>query len=100
MEKHFFLLDADTAPFGSVDATPGSRACVGVRALLGRVGRAGLPGAFWCASPSPVAAFGALLVCLAPSGLGLPCLWLLLFFFFFPFFFFSFFFVFCFRAPP
>ena len=82
-----FRVDADTAPFGSEDATPGSRACVGVRALLGRVGRAGLPGAFWCASPSPVAAFGALLVCLAPSGLGLPCLWLLLFFFSFFFFF-------------
>ena len=28
----------------------------GVRALLGRVGRAGLPGAFWCASPFPLAA--------------------------------------------
>ena len=37
--------------FGSEDATPGSRACVRVLALLGRVGRAGLPGAFWCASP-------------------------------------------------
>ena len=89
-----FRVDADTAPFGSEDATPGSRACVGVRALLGRVGRAGLPGAFWCASPSPVAAFGALLVCLAPSGLGLPFLWLLLFF---PFFFFCPFFVFALR---
>ena len=80
-----FRVDADTAPFGSEDATPGSRACVGVRALLGRVGRAGLPGAFWCASPSPVAAFGALLVCLAPPGWGCPfcgcCC-------FFPFFFF------------
>ena len=29
----------------------GCRAAVRVRALLGRVGRAGLPGAFWCASP-------------------------------------------------
>ena len=29
---------------------------VRVRALLGRVGRAGLPGAFWCASPFPLAA--------------------------------------------
>ena len=44
-----FHVDADTSPFGSEDATPGSRACVRVRALLGRVGRAGLPGAFWCA---------------------------------------------------
>ena len=46
-----FRVDADTAPFGSEDATPGSRVCVRVRALLGRVGRAGLLGAFWCASP-------------------------------------------------
>ena len=30
---------------------PGSRACVGVLVLPGRVERAGLPGAFWCASP-------------------------------------------------
>ena len=30
----------------------------------------------------PVAGFGALFVCLAPSGLGLPCLWLLWGFFF------------------
>ena len=46
-------VDADTAPFGSEDATPRSRACVRVRvrALLRRVGWAGLPGAFWCASP-------------------------------------------------
>ena len=46
-----FHLDAHTSPFGSEDATPGSRACVPVRALVGRIGRAGLPGAFWCASP-------------------------------------------------
>ena len=32
-------VNADTSPFGSEDATPGSRACVPV------------PGAFWCASP-------------------------------------------------
>ena len=43
-------MDADTAPCGSEDATPGSRAPVCVLALLGRVGRASLPGAFWCAS--------------------------------------------------
>ena len=71
-------VDADTAPFGSEDATPGSRVCVRVRALLGQVGRAGLLGALWCASPSPVAALGVLLVFLAPSGVGLACLWLLL----------------------
>ena len=46
-----FRVDADTAPFGSEDATPRSLACVRVRPLLGLVGRAGLPGAFWCASP-------------------------------------------------
>ena len=48
-----FRVDADTAPFGSKDATPRSRACVRVRALLGSVWRAGLSGAFWCASPFP-----------------------------------------------
>ena len=46
-----FCVDADTSAFGSEDATPGSRACVPVRAVLGQVGRAGVPGAFWCASP-------------------------------------------------
>ena len=42
--------------------------------FLGRVGWAGLPGAFWCASPFPVAVLVALFVCSAPTGLGLPCL--------------------------
>ena len=46
-----FCVDADTPSCGSEDATPASRACVGVLALLGAVGRAGLRGAFWCASP-------------------------------------------------
>ena len=67
-------VDADIAPFGSEDAMPGSSACVRVCALLGRVGRASLPGAFWCASPFPVASLCALLVCPAPSALGLPSL--------------------------
>ena len=69
--------------------------CVRVRALLGRVGRAGLPGAFWCASPFPLA---ALSFCFAwpPPGWGCPplshccCLsslpWRFVFFFFFFFF--------------
>ena len=69
--------------------------CVRVRALLGRVGRAGLPGAFWCASPCPLA---ALSFCFAwpPPGGGCPplsrccCLsslpWRFVFFFFFFFF--------------
>ena len=69
-----FRVDADNAPLGSEDAKPGSGACVRVRALLGRVGRAGLPGAFWCASPFSVAGLGALLVCSAPTKLGLPFL--------------------------
>ena len=70
--------------------------CVRVRALLGRVGRAGLPGAFWCASPFPLA---ALSFCFAgpPPGWGCPPLsracflsslpWHFVFFFFFFFFF-------------
>ena len=69
--------------------------CGRVRALLGRVGRAGLPGAFWCASPFPLA---ALSFCFAwpPPGWGCPplsrccCRSLLpcrfVFFFFFSFF--------------
>ena len=62
------------------------RACVRVRALLGRVGRSGLPGASWCASTFLLAVPGSLLACSASSGLGLPCLWLLLgFSFLFPF---------------
>ena len=47
-----FRVDADTAPLRSEDATPGSRACVRVRVPLGRVGRAGLPGALWCLKPN------------------------------------------------
>ena len=51
----------------------GSAGGGGVRALLGRVGRAGLPGAFWCASPFPLA---ALSFCFAwpPPGWGCPSL--------------------------
>ena len=75
-------VDAHTAPFRSEDATPGSCACVRVRALLGRVGQAGLRGAFWCTSPFPMAVSGPLFACSAPSGLGLPRLWLLLGLFF------------------
>ena len=45
--------DANTSLCGSEDATLGFSACVPVRALLGRVGGAGLSGAFWCASPFP-----------------------------------------------
>ena len=51
----------------------GSAGGGGVRVLLGRVGRAGLPGAFWCASPFPLA---ALSFCFAwpPPGWGCPSL--------------------------
>ena len=51
-----FRLDADTSPCGPEDATPSSRACVRVPVLPSQVGRAGLLGAFWCASPFPLAA--------------------------------------------
>ena len=51
----------------------GSAGGGGVRALLGRVGRAGLPGAFWCASPFPLAVSS---FCFAwpPPGWGCPSL--------------------------
>ena len=88
-----FRVDADTSPCGSKDATPGSRACVHVLVRPGQVGRAGLPGAFWCASPFPLA---ALSFCFPrpPPGGGCPCLGPLFAlpppFAFFFFFFFSF----------
>ena len=79
-----FRADANTAPFGWEDATPGSRVCVRVLALLA--------GLFWPASRARFGAphlflgplLAALFVCSAPSVLGLPCLWLFLRFFFFP----------------
>ena len=57
---------------------PGFCACVGVLALFGRVRRAGLPCAFWCASPFPLA---ALSLCFAwpPLGWGAPALAFFLF---------------------
>ena len=78
-----FRVDADTAPFWSEDATAGSCACVCVRALLGWAGRAGLPGAFWCASPFPVAVLVALCP-LGPLRAGVALLLLFLGFFFTP----------------
>ena len=68
-----FHVDADTAPFRSEDATPGSRACVRVRALLGQVGRAGLPGAFWCASPFIWPFLVRSLLVRPAPGWGCPC---------------------------
>ena len=84
-----FRVDAYTSPCGSEDATPGSRACVRVLVRPGRVGRAGLPGTFWCASPFSLAAlsfcftrpppgwgcpfFGSLFAYPAPPFFFLPC---------------------------
>ena len=64
-------MDADTSLCGSEDATPRSRACVPVLVRPGRVGRAGLPGAFWCASHFPLAAF-SFCFALPSSGRGYP----------------------------
>ena len=83
-----FGVDADTAPFGSEDATPGSRACVCVRALLGRVGQAGLPRAFWSASPFLWPFLVRSLLVRPPPGRGCPvcgCCWVFSFFCFFYF---------------
>ena len=59
-----------------------ARVCV--RALLGRVGRVGLSSAFWCASPSPVAALCVFLVRSAPPGWANPVCGCFRFLFFFP----------------
>ena len=65
-----FRVEAITSPCGSENATPGSRACVCVLVRPGRVRRAGLPGAFGCASPFSLA---ALSFCLAPLPAGWGC---------------------------
>ena len=84
-----FCVDADTAPFGSEDATPGSRACV--CACLSWPGRAGRPpGRVLVRLIFPLAVLGALFACSAPSGQGLPRFRLLL----------AFFFSFLFPSPP
>ena len=68
--------------------TPGpgpTRVCV--RALLNRVGRAGLPAAFWCASPFLWPFSGRSLVVQPPPGRGCPvcgCCWVFFLFFSFP----------------
>ena len=66
-----FRVDPDTSSCGSEGITPGSRSCVRVLVRPGQVGRAGLRGAFWCASPFPLA---ALSFCFArpPPGWGCP----------------------------
>ena len=56
--------------------------CVLVRALLGRVGRAGLPAAFWCASPFLWPFWVRSLLVRPPPGWGCPvcgCCWAFLF---------------------
>ena len=78
-------VDAHTAPFGSEDATPGSRACVRVRALPGRVGQAGLPGAFWCASPFLRPFLVRSLLVRPPMGWSCPVYGCFFFVFLFPF---------------
>ena len=45
-----FGVDAHTSPFRSEDTMPCPLAYMRVCALLGQVGRAGLPGALWCAT--------------------------------------------------
>ena len=75
-----FGVDANTSPCGSQDAMPGSRACVLVRAPLGRVWRSGLPGALWCASPFLLAVLSFFFVRLTP---GWGCPWLRCFISFF-----------------
>ena len=82
-----FGVDADTALFGLEDATHGSPACVRVRALLGRVGRAGLLGVFWFASPFSWPLLVRSLLVRPPPGWGCPvcgCCWVF-FLFLFPF---------------
>ena len=84
-----FRVDADPAPIGSEDATPGSRACV--RACSSWPGWEGRPlGRALARLTFPLAVLGALFACSAPSGQGLPRLWLLL----------GFSFSFSFSSPP
>ena len=80
-----FRVDADNAPFGSEDATPGSPACVRVRALLGQVERAGLPGALWCTSPLLWPFLARSLLVRPPPCWGCPVCGCCLFFFLFSF---------------
>ena len=85
-EPGLVRVDAVTAPFGSEDATPGSRACVcACSSWLGRASRP--PGRVLVRFTFPLAVLGVLFGCSAPSGQGLPRLWLLLGFWFFLFFF-------------
>ena len=75
-----FRVDADTFPFRSKYAGPGSRAHVPVRGLLGRVGRAGLPGVLVPLTFS--LAVGSFFFAWPPCGRDCPCLAFFLFSFF------------------
>ena len=70
MHRGCFGVDAVTSPCGSEDATPRSRACVRLLVCPDQVGQAGLPSAFWCPSPSPLA---ALSFCFARPPPGCSC---------------------------
>ena len=87
MHRGCFVWTPTSPLSGRRTPRPGpARVCV--RALLSRVGRAGLPGAFWCASPFLLAVLGALFACSAPSGQGCPvcgCCWVFFSFIFFLF---------------
>ena len=51
MHRGYFVWTPTPPLLGRRAPRPGSGVCVRVRALLARVGQAGLLGAFWCASP-------------------------------------------------
>ena len=76
-----FRADANTAPFGSEDVTPGSRACVcACSSWPGRAGRP--PGRVLVRLTFTLAVLGALFACSAPSGQGCPvcgCCWVFFF---------------------
>ena len=78
-----FRVDADTAPFGSEDATPGSRACVRIRAFLAGSGGP----ASWARSGAPHPFLSPLLLLslsARPLRAGVALLVLFLGFFFLP----------------
>ena len=78
------LLGCVCAPLAPSHSWPRVRG-VGVCDWLGRVGRAGLPGAFWCASPFLWPFLVRSLLVWPPPGSGCPvcgCCWVFFFFFF------------------
>ena len=74
-----FRADVDTSPCGSEVTAPGSArvlVCARPSGRPGRVGRAGLTGAFWCASPFLWPFYFSFCAFSAPSSFGLPCFFL------------------------